>query len=382
MLYPYKPKKGKRGTLSIIKKLGYIQIDTIHIIERAHHLTLRSRISDYKCSFLSDLQSKDRRIFEYWAHAASIVPMNDYRFYLSHMEKNRHPRKGSWLQQWSQKHAKLIKRVYERIEKEGALSAADFKDVPGRKRGPWWDWKPAKTALEVLFWQGKLMVKERRNFRRIYDLTARVLPRAIDTRKPSLEEEKCFFVRRALQSLGIATKQDINHYIEISGNLDPWIRAMEQRNHVVPVRVSHAKNQYYMLANTKIPTIFKEQPIVHLLSPFDNAIILRKRIEELFDFSYALECYKPRAKRKYGYFSLPILNRTHFVGRIDPKADRNTNTLLINNLYFENENILKKEFPVLFASELRRFAQFNGCPHIAFADTVPCKLRTIFKRLL
>ena len=382
LLFGSKPKKGKRGTLSAIKTLGYVQIDTINVIERAHHLTLHSRIPNYQKQFLHDLQVKDKKIFEYWAHAASFIPMEDYRYYLSYMEKQRSPKRNSWLDTWIKKHGALTVKVRQRIKKEGPLAASDFKDEKGRKRGPWWDWKPAKAALEILFWQGELMVKERRNFQRIYDLTERVLPDDIDISLPTEEEEKEFFIKRALGALGIAAIQDINRYIGTSGKLNPWIEKLEKRQELIPVEVKGSNRSYLMLATTRIPKKKSNSTVVHLLSPFDNAIILRDRIQDLFDFSYCLECYQPREKRKYGYFCLPILWGNRIVGRIDPKADRKNSCLSINNLHIVNRKILKKEFIQEFCISLIDFALFNGCVNIVIADSIDAKIRKIISKNL
>jgi uncharacterized protein YcaQ len=374
LLHGAKPGKGKCATLAVIKALGYVQIDTINVITRAHHLTLRTRIPNYQKQFLHDLQAKDRKIFEYWAHAASYLPMDDYRYYLSFMENQKKPKKGSWLDRWIKKHGDLTLKVRQRIKKEGALAAADFKDTTDRKRGPWWDWKPAKAALEILFWQGQLMVKERRNFQRIYDLTERVLPPDINRAKPTQDEEKQFFIKRALQALGIATTQDINRYIGTSGKLNSWIARMKREQQIIAVDVEGSKRGYLMLAGTDLPRIIIDNR-VRLLSPFDSAIILRDRIEDLFEFSYSLECYQPKSKRKYGYFCLPILWNTQMVGRIDPKAERHSNTLLINNLHLIDKNMLHKDFLERFSEALHQLAAFNGCTSIALSNSVPSSIK-------
>ncbi|MBA7698532.1 hypothetical protein ES703_107210 [subsurface metagenome] len=166
--------KGKEGIAQAIEKLGYVQIDTIAVINRAHHHTLWTRRPDYSPAMLDELQAKDRRVFEYWGHAASYLPMKDYRYYIPRMRA--FPWGDGWIKRMHERHKDVMKDVLERITKEGPLGSADFKAPDGKKRGAWWDWKPAKTALELLMWRGDLMVTERRNFQRIYDLTERVLP--------------------------------------------------------------------------------------------------------------------------------------------------------------------------------------------------------------
>ena len=375
LLTPINIPKGKKGTLRVIEKLGYVQIDTISVVERSHHLVLRSRSSDYTKDYLHVLQAKDKKIFEYWAHAASFIPIQDYRFYLPAIRRK--PRPGSWFDMWTKKHPRVVKEVRKRIEKEGPLTPSDFGDTANRKRGPWWDWKPAKAALEVLFWRGELMIKERRNFQRVYDLTERVLPKNVDTTLPSEKEEKTFFVRRALGAMGIATIQDINRYIGISGKLSKWVAAMHAAGDIMEVEVQGLKKPYYVLPKD-LPDLLRRSPVndktVRLLSPFDNAIILRDRTEALFDFTYTLECYVPKKKRKYGYFSLPILWREQLVGRIDPKADRSSSVLLINNLHFEEKFKPSNVFLSALANSLNDFATFNACEHINLNRDIPANI--------
>ena len=178
----WKLPKGKEGAAQAVERLGYVQVDTIAVVQRAHHHTLWARCPDYTPAMLGELQAKDRRVFEYWANAASYVPMADYRYYVPRMRAAA-TRHSAWY--LSDEGRKLRDHVRDRIRAEGPLGSADFKAPEGRKRGSWWDWKPAKQALEWLFDMGELMVTQRRHFHRIYDLTERVLPSCIDTAPPS-----------------------------------------------------------------------------------------------------------------------------------------------------------------------------------------------------
>ncbi|UCD18869.1 MAG: YcaQ family DNA glycosylase [candidate division WOR-3 bacterium] len=376
--------KGKLGALRVIEHLGYVQIDTISVVERSHHVVLRTRLPHYTAQYLHDLQAKDKKIFEYWAHAASFVPMKDYRFYLPAIKRK--PRPGSWFDQWTKKHPDVVKSVKRRIEKEGPLTPSDFADVENRKRGPWWDWKPAKAALEVLFWRGDLMIKERRNFQRVYDLTERVLPSGIDLTLPTEKEEKRFFMKRALNGLGMATIKDVDRYIGISGKLNTWLLDMQKTGDVTEIRIDGLKRPYYALCKdlkgiTGRETEFDNE--VRLLSPFDNAIILRDRTQALFDFDYTLECYVPRAKRKYGYFSMPILWQNRLVGRIDPKADRQRSVLLIQNLHLEKSFREQNSFSEALSAAINEFARFNNCERVEMNCRIASQIKgRISSRLL
>lgn len=375
LLTKTKLSKGKAGTYSVINQLGYVQIDTISVIDRSHHIVLYTRYPDYKHNHLHELQANDNKIFEYWAHAASFVPMKDYRYYLPRM-KQKHVY-GSWISNWIKNNRKVLKIVRNRIEKEGALSTSDFEDEPNRKRGPWWDWKPAKMALEILFWQGILMVKERRSFQRVYDLTERVLPKGLDTSKPTDTEEKQFFIKRALQAMGVANRNDIRDYIAIKKDLIPYLKSLEKAGEIQQIEVEGMKNLYYILTKDLVKLNKEKIDLgeeVHFLSPFDNLIILRNRTKALFDFDYSLECYVPKHKRKYGYFSLPILWQGELVGLIDPKADRTNETFLVQNIHLFNHRINYKRFGPAFAQALNNFAQFHKCPKIQLNKNVPKKI--------
>ena len=362
----------KAGTLRVIEQLGYVQIDTISVVERSHHIVLRTRNPDYTSQHLHDLQARDRKIFEYWAHAASFVPMEDYRYSLPAMK--REPREGSWSDQWAKNNADAITMVRRRIREEGALAPSDFEDDQKRKRGPWWDWKPAKAALEVLFWRGELMITERRNFQRVYARTERVLPKNLDTTMPTEQEAKEFFARRALRALGIATIRDIDRYIGTGGKLGDALGRLRAAGEVTEVEIEGVQKPYYAPAEDLArwrPRAPRTDDRVRLLSPFDNLIILRDRTKALFDFDYCLECYVPKPKRKYGYFCLPILWRGRLVGRLDPKADREQKVLLVQNLHLvpgiEDEHV----FFEALARAINDFACFNACERVALSKKIP-----------
>jgi uncharacterized protein YcaQ len=367
--------KGKEGVAQTIETLGYVQIDTISVVQRAHHHTLWIRHPDYDPEMLHELQAHDRRVFEYWGHAASYLPMSDYRFYLPRMRSFYAP-VTSWEKYFIEKHEHLTESVLERIRQEGPLSSKDFKPPPGTKRGEWWDWKPAKGALEVLFWRGELMVTERRNFQRVYDLTERVLPRDVDARYPDDDELGRFLVRRALSAYGIAREKEIRGHLHaadkevISRSLTEMLDASE----VSALRIEGLDSaDYYALPQTIEQSAGLERLGSHVrfLSPFDNLIIQRERIKNLFDFDYTLECYLPAAKRKYGYFSLPILWGEQFVGRLDPKAERKKKELVVRNLVFEPHFRVNDEFIAEFGQALADLVHFNQCESLKFENVSP-----------
>jgi uncharacterized protein YcaQ len=342
---------GKAGAQQIIDRLGYVQIDTIHIIERAHHHTLRTRLPGYAPAMLHDLQAADRAVFEYWAHAMAYLPISDYRYVLYRMKQFRDPA-HPWLQYHSTQGGLPLESVLKRIREEGALTAKDFNKPGDHKRGPWWDWAPAKSALELLFWRGDLMISERRNFQKVYDLTERVLPPGTDTRLPDAREAAEHLIQQALAAMGIATAKEICAFKQPTSVRDskfravPWdtmIRAIDEMVEEKAVAEVFLKGEiadrYYLLSETMDGIAGLPRPVrsVHLLSPFDNLIIQRDRTRRLFDFTYTLECYVPASKRVHGYFVLPVLYGDALVGRIDPQADRKAGKLILHRVVLEKD---------------------------------------------
>ncbi len=388
--------RGKEGTAQTIEKLGYVQIDTISVIKRSHHHTLWTRRSDYNEAMLHELQAKDRRIFEYWGHAMSYLPMSDYRYCLPRMHNFLNPT-SKWARHQMEKCGHLLKPVLERVGNEGPLSSKDFKSSSDNKGGSWWDWKPAKVALELLFWRGDLMITERRKFQKIYDLTERVIPDNINTLLPGNSDLGHFLVRRALSAFGVASEREILKFMQpgtvrdsdlqiaskevISKALSDLIETKE----VSPVLIEHDQDRVYYALSEAMENSPLTEPAssqVFLLSPFDNLIIQRERLKRLFNFDYTLECYVPAAKRKYGYFVLPILWGASFVGRLDAKADRKKKTLIIRNLLFEQELKYFDEFLPLFVTTLVEFAEFNECEEIVCEKISPEKIRVDLERLV
>jgi len=374
----------KEAVAQTIEKLGYIQIDTIAVIQRAHHHTLWTRLPRYSENSLHELQSIDRRIFEYWGHAASCLPMTDYRFYLPRMRRFADPH-SKWEKQRLEKYGHLMEPVLERIKNEGPLGSRDFVPPNDRKKGTWWDWRPTKVALELLFWQGKLMITERRNFQRIYDLTERVLPPGTDTTMPDDRELGRFLVRRALGACGIAQEKEIREHIHAAEKsiVADALEEMLDSGEITAVTINEKPDKsYYMLTNMIDKTPRSTASKLHLLSPFDNFIIQRERIKTLFDFDYSLECYVPAGKRKHGYFVLPIFCGDKFAGRLDPKADRKNKTLIIRQLKFEPDYKISDKFLELLGRKLCDFAEFNGCENIELEKVDRPKIRTALKRII
>lgn len=370
--------KGKAGALSAIEHLGYVQLDTLAVVTRAHHHTLWSRSDQYREKYLDELL-RDRSIFEYWSHAASYLPMRDYRFSLV--------KKQDYLDgksHWFKKDKKMMRYVLDRITAEGPLRSTDFED-PQKNRGSWYAWKPAKAALEQLFLDGTLMVRERIGFQKRYDLAERVLPPGTDTHLPTRDEFAEHLVLSVLRAHGFAGTREISY---LRRGLDQPVKKAIQRlaeaGTIIPLEIESLDEVFYAT-----PDVFgKTKPLkknVRLLSPFDNALIQRRRIIRLFGFDYQIECYLPEPKRRFGYFCLPILYGEQFTGRLDPKADRETGIFYVRSLHIEHPPKDTDVFFTALADAVRSFANFNGCQEIRVerAGTVKAAdaLRKALKRL-
>ena len=375
--------KGKEGTAQAIERLGYVQIDTIAVVERAHHHTIWSRRHDYTPDVLHQLQARDRRVFEYWTHAAAYLPMSDYRYSLPRMRAVAAD-PAAW--HYTREAREMTPHVLDRIRAEGPLGSADFKAPEGKKRGSWWDWKPAKEALEWLFHAGQLMITERRSFQRIYDLTERVLPPGVDTTPPQPDEMARFVVRRVLGRQGFAAPDSIRWGWRRSDAVDAAIGELIDAGEIVRVAVEGLERDHVALASAleAMPrrTGRRGKRPLHILSPFDSLVMNRGRLRALFGFDCKLECYMPEPKRRWGYFCLPILWGDEFIGRLDAKAERKPKTLTVRKLMFEAGF---KDFDAMLsplAAELRAFAAFNGCERVAVHTSCPAAPRAALVREL
>ena len=363
------------ATLSAIDHLGYIQIDTISVVQRAHHHTLWNRNPRYQASQLDQLLAR-KHVFEYWSHAAAYLPFRDYRFSLP----RKHAFKSGEQSHWYDRDEKMIQWVLDRITAEGPLMARDFEQAVQTIGG--WKAKPAKRALEYLFMQGDLMVPRRDNFHKVYDLTERVLPEGTDTRLPSPEEYVRFLITSYLRSNGLGQAAEIAYLLKgIKAHIASTLKDMEAAGQLRQLRVSDTL--YYALPdslNLLSKPLSKSK--LKILSPFDNLVIQRKRMKALFDFDYQIECYVPEPKRQYGYFSLPILWDGKLVARMDCKAERKTSLLHIHHLALEATALKNDAFLPALRKELECFLKFNHCNQLRLHRTSPASIKPELQTLI
>lgn len=349
--------ESKKDLLAIITRLGYIQIDTISIVERAHKHVLWSRLPAYRNEMLDELIDKDKKVFEFWDHAAAYMPMKHFRFTL--------PRKEMYAKKykdWERKNKKLLNLIIERITAEGPLQSRDFEET--KKRGLWWDWKPAKEGLEYLFHTGRLVAKARKSFQKVYDIPERFLPRNAELTSPGYEELSEHLIMKSINANGLSSEKELtylrHHNKEATKNT--LNRLLEEKK-IISVNIKETESEKYY-STKKILNSISSLPAVsevHILSPFDNTVIQRKRLQNLFRFDYQIECYVPAHKRKYGYFCLPVLYGDRFAGRIDAKADRKSGKFIIISEFWENGFEPDFDFAEKYKLKLKELAEFAGC---------------------
>lgn len=369
---------GDAALLDCVERLGYVQIDTISVIHRAHHHTLWTRLPTFRQPHLDTLQS-ERKVFEYWAHAAAYLPMRDYRFSLPYMNAI-----AGGQKHWRTPDKKLMKSVLDRIRSDGAARARDFESSGQRSQSAWGGKKPAKHALEQLFIEGRLMISHRDGFEKVFDLPERILPSDIDTKEPTTEEFCRHLILRTLQAQGLATEAEMSYLRKgIKAALRNQIQQMLADQEIVRVHVRDNPNDYFA-----IPELVEQAystrvtKKVHLLSPFDNLVIQRKRMMQLFDFDYQIECYLPADRRKHGYFCLPILFGDELVGRLDPKADRKDRRLIVRNLVIEKDVQPQEAFINELVRKILAMARFNDCDSVSIERCNVKPIGSALKRLI
>lgn len=364
--------------IQTIKQVGYIQIDTISVVERAHHHTFYVRSPEYTRSHIDHMLSVEKSIFEYWSHAASYLPMEDFRFSLV--------RKAEFAKgdnHWYQKDKKVARFVLKKIMEEGPLQSKDFEDNYKHPKGVW-SWKPTKRALEQLFMEGKLMTAKRVGFQKVYDLTERVLPAGTNTTRPTRREFCRHLITKTIQAQGLVTEREMTYLRKgLQPTLGNTLKLMLSAKEIVKVQVDGLDFDYYASKETLDRLQEKWQPeVVHILSPFDNLVIQRDRVKQLFRFDYQIECYVPEAKRKFGYFCLPILFGKSFAGRLDAKADRKTGVFHIKNIWLEQDFNPDEVFLEMFCKKLIQYATFCGCSRVNIMRSSPKSLKSALTSIL
>jgi uncharacterized protein YcaQ len=348
---------GPEATRAAVEQLGYVQIDTINVIERCHHHILYTRIPEYKREHLRQAQSVDKTVFEYWTHALSYLPTRDMRIFIRAMkESQQSPHR--WVRSVTKQE---LRKVLARIRKQGALSIRDIDDdVLVDKEHPWASRKPSKRALQLAFYTGAVTVSARAGMLKTYELTDRHFGWERRPRPASEKEVLEYLLDRALRSQGLASLDSVCH---LDAKRKPAIRqlieAAVRRKQLVPIAVEGAgKVEHWVRPELLDVPSDRTEETVHILSPFDPLIIQRKRLHLFFDYEHRFEAYVPKDKRLFGYFALPVLVDDDIVAAIDLKTDREKRKLLVQKWTWIGAGP-RRAHKKRIEEELHRFERFQ-----------------------
>ncbi|WCB94099.1 hypothetical protein DSM104299_02827 [Baekduia alba] len=344
----------------VIDRVGLIQIDSVNVLQRAHYLPAFSRLGAYDVAALDKLAHyAPRRLFEYWGHEASLIPV-ELHPHLRWRMRRAHDDAWGGMRRIAQDRPELVAAVLDDIRARGPLTAAQLGhlDEPRGKKGPWWDWSDVKRALEFLFWSGEITSARRRRFERLYDVPERVLPAAVvNAPTPSDEEAQRELLRVAARSLGVATEPDLRDYFRLPA-ADAKLRVPElvEAGELLAVEVEGwGRGPAYLAPGARVPRRVDARALV---GPFDSLIWERPRVERVFGFRYRIEIYVPKEQRVHGYYVLPLLLGDRLVARVDLKSDRAASALLVQAAHAEPE--APEETAEVLAQQLRAMAAWLG----------------------
>jgi hypothetical protein len=382
-----RPEASPAGIMEIFHDLGCVQIDPIRVVERTQYLVLWSRLGPYDPAHLDMLLWQERQLFEYWAHAASIVLTEDFPIHQAQMRRHANGfGEGGWKQRldaWLQTNEPLRQHILERLRQEGPLSSDQFEDLTTAswESTGWTNERNVSRMIDILWYRGNITVAERNGLRKKWALLEHHLPEWV-SHEPLPETE---VVRRAaqksLRALGLGTaKQISNHFIRGRyPGLTAVLAELVKEGRFIPVSIKDDQvtwpGQWYLHA-ADLPLLEQLQrddwgSRTTLLSPFDNLICDRARTELMWNFYFRIEIYVPEAKRQYGYYVLPILHGERLIGRIDPKMDRKTGRLQINAVYAEPDAPQDSATGQAIATAITELAQFLGAKEITFGERIP-----------
>jgi uncharacterized protein YcaQ len=352
---------GPAATAAAIEHLGYVQIDTINVIERCHHHILWNRIPEYRRTDLRQAQSVDKSVFEYWTHALSYVPARDFRFFIPAMKVHR--REGhKWFGEVTPADLRKVMRL---LRRDGALTIRDIEDdVLVDKVHAWASRKPSKRALQLAFYEGRVTISERNGMLKTYELMERHFGWDRPPKPAAAREITGYLLDRALRAQGLVSLDSICH---LDAPSKPAVRrlveARVRRNELVPVALEGAGKQEHWARPETLETAGEgASELVHILSPFDPLIIQRKRTHLFFDYEHLFEAYVPKQKRRFGYFALPVLVGDDIVAALDLKTDRKDKKLLLQKWNWVGAGAprgARKDLKRRIEQELHRFERFQ-----------------------
>ena len=360
---------------ALIDRIGFVQVDSINTVARAHHMILWSRRQSYEPEALHRLIEQDRALWEHWTHDAAILPVHLHGHWHHRFARDADQLHGNWRKWFRDGYEAQFDTILRRIEADGPVMTSDLGEGEVRGKGGWWDWHPSKTALEWLWRTGQLAITRREGFRKVYDLSARVIPAAHQAPLGDRKAMVDWACHAALDRLGFADASELRAFwsaISVA-EAKAWADAALQRGEVIPVEIEGADGRRKRsLARPDVLQAAAQAPEpsnrLRILSPFDPALRDRDRAQHLFGFHYRIEVFVPEPQRKYGYYVFPVLEGARLIGRIDAKAFRDQSTLRVKAFWPEAGVAMGAGRQQKLESELDRLARFAGCDRVEFGD--------------
>lgn len=359
----------------LIDRIGFVQLDSINTVARAHHMILWARRSAYKPEALKRLQEVDRAVWEHWTHDASILPMHLHRYWQHNFPRREARLQAHWGKWFRPGYHAQMAGLLARIAAEGPVSTSDVGEGEVKGSGGWWNWNPSKTALEWLWQTGRLAVARRDGFQKVYDLAERVIPETHRGAVPHTAEVVDWACNAALDRLGFGDASELRAFWALitPAEAKDWVTGALKRGAVVEIEVEGAAGQ--VRRSLARPDVLAQAlqvcvpgPRVRILSPFDPALRDRDRAAFLFGFVYRIEVFVPEPKRKYGYYVFPVLEGDRLIGRVDCKAFRDASVLRVKAFWPEAGVRMGAGRLGRFDAEVGRLARFAGCDRVQFLD--------------
>jgi uncharacterized protein YcaQ len=350
-----------RALRAVLKQVGLLQIDSVNVLARGHYLTLFGRLGPYPLELVDKAAwYAPRRLFEYWGHEASLLPVNVHPLLRWRMQRA-HDDAWGGMKAVARDRPDLVERVLAEVGERGPVAASEVEEVGSRRGEPWWSWSDTKRAFEFLFWSGLITSARRRNFERLYDLSERVLPRVVVTAPtPEPGDAQRELVRIAARSLGVAAERDLRDYFRLPlAETRARVAELVEAGELLPVAVEGWSTPAYLWHETVVP---RAVDAAALIGPFDSLIWERSRVERVFGFRYRIEIYVPAPKRVHGYYVLPFLFGDRLVARVDLKAGRAAGELLVRAAHAEPD--APPGTAAALAAELRAMAGWLGLERV------------------
>jgi len=360
---------------ALIRRIGFVQVDSIATVERAHHMILFSRRQTYRPTALKSLLEGERRLWEHWTHDASILPVETFPYWKHRFERDADRLRANWQRWFRDGYEAQFDTILNRIAAYGPVTSSDVGEGEARAKGGWWDWHPSKTALEWLWRTGQLAITRRDGFQKVYDLTERVIPADILRQEVAFADKLDWACRSALEHLGFASASEVQAYWNALplDAVKAWCVDAVTRGEIIEIGIEGADGTLRKAfarpdALEAATAVFEPTSRIRVLSPFDPALRDRKRAEFLFGFHYRIEVFVPEAKRRWGYYVFPLLEGDRLIGRLDAKAFRAEGALRVAAFWPEAGVRLTRARMERLDAELNRLARFAACDRVDYTE--------------